>query len=194
MNKTVSNALILDGSREDDREAKVARESILTELEKAGIKSSCYVLRDQEIASCTGCFNCWTKTPGVCAINDVQRQIDNDMAKSDILVLITPVTFGGYSSTLKKGMDRLIPILLPYFQKVNGETHHPIRRGKGWDVFGVGTMPETDEGKERLFQELMVRNSINMQSKRKANCIVLKGTSENDIHNEVVGELRKVIA
>jgi multimeric flavodoxin WrbA len=194
MNKAITNVLILDGSREDDMEARIARDSVLNELEKVGIKSSCYVLRDQEIASCTGCFKCWTKTPGVCAINDAQRRIDTDMVKSDMLVLITPVTFGGYSSTLKKGMDRLIPILLPYFEKIDGETHHPIRRGKGWDVFGVGTIPKRDGGKERLFQELMERNSINMQSKRKASCIVLKGSSEDDVQDAVVGELRKVIA
>lgn len=194
MNNIKTNALILDGSREDDMEAKIARESITTELERAGIKSSCYVLRDENVAPCIGCFKCWTKTPGVCALNDVQRKIDADMAKSDVLVLITPVTFGGYSSNLKKGMDRLIPILLPFFKKVNGETHHPIRRGKGWDVLGVGTMPEKDDGEERLFKELVERNSLNMHANRKASCVVMKGSSESAVRNTIVSELKKVIA
>ena len=104
-----AKAIILDGSREDDPAARVAIEAVQKELNRAGIHFSWHVLRDIAIAPCTGCLKCWTKTPGECVIDDEQRKIYVDMARSNILILVTPVTFGGYSSELKKGMDRLIP-------------------------------------------------------------------------------------
>ena len=187
-------ALILDGSKLDDQEARLAREAVQGELDKANINSSCYTLRDINIAPCTGCLKCWTKTPGDCVIDDEQGKIYGDMARSNIAVLITPVTFGGYSSEFKKGMDRLIPVLLPLFRKYDGETHHPSRYGKGWDLFGIGTMPEANEDKQNLFKDLVKRNSLNMHSQRQAICFVLKGTREEEINRHVIGELNKVIS
>jgi len=41
---------------------------------------------------------------------------------------LTPITFGGYSSSLKKnGGSSKIQNVLPFFQQVNGETHHQKR-------------------------------------------------------------------
>jgi multimeric flavodoxin WrbA len=108
MNTVVRKALILDGSKREDREAKMARDAVWAELERMGTLVSCNVLQDITIAPCKGCFKCWTKTPGECIINDAQREIYSDMARSDLIVLVTPVTFGGYSSELKKSLDRFI--------------------------------------------------------------------------------------
>ena len=113
-----AKAIILDGSREDDPAARVAIEAVQKELNRAGIHFSWHVLRDIAIAPCTGCLKCWTKTPGECVIDDEQRKIYVDMARSNILILVTPVTFGGYSSELKKGMDRLIPDLPSFLQEI----------------------------------------------------------------------------
>jgi multimeric flavodoxin WrbA len=189
-----TKAIILDGSREDDREARLASEAVRAEMTRKAIEFSYYVLRDIKIAPCTGCLKCWTKTPGECTINDEQRKIYTDAGRADMLVLITPVTFGGYSSELKKGMDRLIPALLPFFRTYDGETHHPMRYGNGWDLFAVGTLGEHNEDREGLFRELVIRNSLNMHANRTACGIVVKGTDEKDINIRVTDELRKVIA
>ena len=104
-------ALVLDGSRTDDAEAKVARETIVSELGKAGFSCVEHILRDEEVAPCIGCFNCWLKTPGICIYKDDGKQISMDMARCRLIVLVTPVTFGGYSSELKKGAG---PSTCPY--------------------------------------------------------------------------------
>ncbi len=191
--RSPTRVVILDGSRIDDREAKLAREVVQRELQSAGIGFSSHILRNARIASCVGCHRCWTTTPGECVIEDDQKKICTDMAKSDTLVLVTPVTFGGYGSELKKSIDRLLPILLPYFREFDGETHHPSRYGVEMNLFAVGTMPERNDGKERLFKDLVMRNSLNMHSRREASCVVLKGSNDGDIEQTVSGELRKVI-
>jgi len=187
-------AIILDGSKKDDDEAILAAATIHAELKKLDIQFSHHVLRDMKIASCTGCLKCWTKTPGECLIGDRERQICDDMASSDLVILITPVTFGGYSSELKKGMDRMIPVLLPFFRKYGGETHHPSRYGNEWNILGVGTIPAHDPEKEDLFKDIVVRNSLNLHSRSITSVVLSKGCSKELIDRNVIAGLRGVVA
>jgi multimeric flavodoxin WrbA len=191
---TGKTVLILDGSGAEDKEARKAGEALNVELTNSGNRFTHRILRNVEIGPCTGCLNCWTKTPGECVIEDEQRSVCVDMARSDVVILITPVTFGGYSSELKKGMDRIIPVLLPFFRKYGGETHHPSRYGKEWNLLGIGTMPVQDEEKESLFKDIVLRNSFNMHSKCTASMVLLEGWSSEEIREKVVAGLRKVMA
>lgn len=186
--------MILDGSGADDKEARKAWEALNVELTESGNRFTHHILRNYKIGPCTGCLNCWTKTPGECAIADEQRSVCADMVRSDVVVLITPVTFGGYSSELKKGMDRIIPVLLPFFRKYEGETHHPTRYGKGWNLLAIGTMPFQDEEKESLFKDVVLRNSVNMHSRCTSSVVLLQGWSDKQIMQKVTEGLRKVTA
>ena len=189
----IAKAIILDGSAKDDREAGIAGKTLHAELERKGVKFTHWTLRDLEIAPCIGCFKCWTKTPGECVFDDEQRKIYSDMAKSDLVILITPITFGGYSSELKKGLDRFIPILLPFFKKYNGETHHASRYGKEWNLLAVGTLPSKDEEKQILFRDLVQRNSLNMHSESSSSMILFKGSNENEIQVQMTAGIDQVI-
>ena len=61
------------------------------------------------------------------------------LVHSDLVVFLTPVTFGGYSSELKKALDHVIPILQPFMQKRGGETRHPQRYVRRRDLLVIGT-------------------------------------------------------
>jgi multimeric flavodoxin WrbA len=191
--RKIGKAIILDGSRDDDLEAGIAGETLHSELGRKGIQFTHWTLRDIEIAPCIGCFQCWTKTPGECVFDDEQRRIYADMAKSDLVILITPITFGGYSSELKKGLDRFIPVLLPFFRMYNGETHHPSRSGKEWNLLGVGTLPLKDEEKERLFRDLVKRNSLNMHSENTSSVVLYQGLNAKEIEIQMTAGLKQVI-
>ena len=190
----IGKAIILDGSGKDDREAGMAGTMLHAELERKGVQFTHWTLRDLEIAPCIGCYKCWTTTPGECIFDDEQRKIYSDIAKSDLIILITPITFGGYSSELKKGLDRFIPVLLPFFRKYNRETHHPSRSGKEWNLFGVGTLPSKDEEKEKIFRDLIRRNSLNMHSGGSSSEILFKGSNEKEIQTQITAGINKVIA
>ena len=187
-------ALIMDGSRADDMEARLAKETIMSELKKAGFTCSEHILRDEQVSPCIGCFKCWLNTPGECIYKDDGKKIAMDWARSKLLVLVTPVTFGGYSSDLKKGLDRVLPVLLPDFKNYNGETHHPHRYGKGFDVIAIGTMPKENEQSAKLFSDLVYRNSLNMHSKRRPVRIIIKGQGEDAVRKQATEAVREVVA
>ena len=84
-------------------------------------------LREMNINRCIGCFSCWIKTPGECALADDGRKLPKEWADTDLIIYVTPVFLGSYSPLLKKQLDRMIPVLLPYFKRFDRETHHPQR-------------------------------------------------------------------
>jgi multimeric flavodoxin WrbA len=45
-------------------------------------------------------------TPGECVIKDAGCDVARDVSHSDLVILLTPMSFGGYSSELKKAVDR----------------------------------------------------------------------------------------
>lgn len=85
----------------------------------------------QELKPCIGCFGCWIKTPGICIHrNDGGQAFLGEIWDADYLILISRITWGGYSKKIKSYCDRMIPLLHPFFRKVNGEMHHKLRYKK----------------------------------------------------------------
>jgi multimeric flavodoxin WrbA len=121
-----------------------------------------FPLAAMNIQPCRGCFSCWAKTPGRCIIQDDEEQILGATANSDRVIWLTPVTFGGYAPELKKALDRIIPILLPFFSKVRGETHHPLRYARRRRLLAIGTLKQEDPDGEAVFRHLVGRNALNM--------------------------------
>ena len=87
-------------------------------------------LRDKKILSCSGCWNCWVKNPGLCSIPDDTDGIRNKYINSEMVVFASPLVMGFVSSIMKKTMDRLIPLLHPYITLVGNECHHRKRYEK----------------------------------------------------------------
>jgi multimeric flavodoxin WrbA len=46
---------------------------------------------------------------------------------ADLLVFAAPMRMGFVASLLKRANDRMIPLVLPYVDVVDGECHHPMR-------------------------------------------------------------------
>lgn len=157
-------ALILDGSTEENFTLKIVHDVIIEEFKNMGWKVNSRVLRDLKIGSCYGCFKCWVQTPGICIIDDVERDIAKETIQSDLLIFLTPVTFGGYSSELKKAIDRLIPLVMPFFIKIDGEVHHKSRYERYPSLMGIGILLNEDKEREQLFKTLVNRNAINFHS------------------------------
>jgi hypothetical protein len=177
-------AFILDGSSRDDVMAQNVRAAVIDEVKRHGWDVDVLSLCDTAIAGCMGCFDCWIKTPGTCVIPDAGREVARRIVNSDLLALITPVTFGGYSSTLKKALDRMIPILLPFFEKIDGEVHHKIRYPRNPVYVGIGLLPGDDQESERIFRKLIERNAMNSHSPAHAALVVSGGMGSDIIRSE----------
>jgi len=155
-------AVVLNGLREGDVGQAISDE-VRSRLEHAGWTTEEFVLRDRKVAPCVEDFGCWIRKPGQCLIKDDAQEITRAFLTCDLVVFLTPVTFGGYSSELKKVLDRSICFALPYFEGVGGETHHPTRYDRIPAMFYVGTETTPDEQAESVFRELVRRNALNMR-------------------------------
>jgi multimeric flavodoxin WrbA len=160
-------------------------EMIADELEKMGWQVIGFDLRGKKIAPCLGCFGCWVKTPGICVIDDDGREVARLAAESDLLVFLTSITFGGYSSHLKKAVDRMIPIVSPFFLKKEGEIHHKPRYARYPHLRIVGVLSRPDEESERIFRSHIARNARNFHGPSIAAKVIFQG--------EALEEKREVI-
>lgn len=165
-------ALVLDGCREGDYLTMEAVLEMTSALAGRVDDVEVVKLRDLSISACTGCFGCWTRTPGECVIRDDAGGVLRSYIGSDISVWITPVTFGGYSSQLKMMLDRCIPLLDPRFTIVDGEVHHLLRYPRYPKTIVLGTLPSPDAEAERLFARLLSRNGLNLHQTIEAEVLV----------------------
>jgi multimeric flavodoxin WrbA len=158
-------AIILNGARNNDNALDSIHDIIVDELTDIGWEVTSYALRKHTIGHCVGCFGCWIKTPGICRFNDDAREIARQFIQSDLSVLYTPVTFGGYSAELKKALDRaLLCLVSPFFMKINGEVHHKPRYVRYPRLMGVGVLPHADKESEKIFKTVVKRNALNFHS------------------------------
>src|SRR6266498_2309731 len=151
-------ALILNGSHSNDPQAINITNALLQHLPDA----ETVILRDQKIGNCAGDFFCWVRNPGMCNINDDNRIIAEKIIHSDLLIYLTPVTFGGYAAELKRMVDHQIQNISPFFANIHGEIHHERRYKKYPDLLVIGWMDESNEHAETIFRHLVKRNAINM--------------------------------
>lgn len=185
-------AVILNGSNEIGSVLDMTYEIVINELEGSGWTVNPVVLRDTVIAGCRGCFRCWVKTPGVCVLDDSGRDVARMVISSDLTVFLTPVTFGGYSSELKKAVDRLIPLISPYFMKIDGEVHHRPRYRRYPRIIAFGGLPHQDSEVQRLFETVVRRNAINMHCPAHNVGFVYDGQGSREIRDQFKEVLAKV--
>ena len=182
------DALILNGMDSVNTTSMNLIEAIKTELDERRIRCNVIDLKDYEIAHCRGCFDCWVKTPGECVIDDFGRDVAKMTIQSDLVFYLSPITFGGYSSTLKKALDRNICLVLPYFIKVKGEYHHKKRYSTYPRLIGIGTLENQDDRKKHLFKTLIARNALNMHSSDYTSDVIYD-EQESDVVRATVNNL-----
>ncbi|MFC2009288.1 flavodoxin family protein [Chloroflexota bacterium] len=117
-------------------------------------------LRDMDIKYCVGCFSCWMKTPGECIAKDESPEVCRTFVHSDLLVCASPVKMGQVSAVSKKAIDKLLPLVLPYFKVAEGEIHHPQRYEHTRDLAVILQKDGADEEDlaiiERSFRRLCI--------------------------------------
>ena len=129
---------------------------------------SVFHLNKMNLHYCTGCWSCWWKTPGRCAINDDAEEIFKSVINSDFVVFASPLIAGFTSSVLKKITDRLIVLLHPYIELIHGECHHRKRYVKYPD-FGLLLEKESDTDSEdlQIVNDIYNRFALNFHCQKK---------------------------
>jgi multimeric flavodoxin WrbA len=181
-------ALILDGSQANDLQAAQITHSLRKQLPDA----ETIIVREQKIGNCAGDFFCWVRSPGICNTNDDNRLIAAKIMQSDLVIYLTPVTFGGYSSALKRMVDHQIQNISPFFANIHGEIHHQKRYKRYPNLLVIGWMDEPDAHAEAIFRHLVQRNAINMYAKTSVCGLVTGTTLQTDLDSQVESWLQAV--
>src|SRR5271157_3462966 len=185
-------AVFLNGSNENDLTGQHVRTALTAELEARGWEIEHVQLCETKIGNCAGDFFCWIRNPGLCNVNDANRLIAESIANSQLMVYLTPITFGGYSSNLKKMVDHQIQNVLPLFQQINGETHHQKRYPSYPDFLAIGWMDHPDAQSESIFKHLVYRNAINFYAKKTVTGIVLANQTEIQLQTSIQSWLNEL--
>ncbi len=100
-------------------------------LEEGGVDTDLFYTAKMDINPCSGRFICWTKTPGECKWDDDMEKVYPKLKDSKIWIFSTPVYVDGVTGQMKILMDRLIPLVKPFFEIRDDHCRHPPREETG---------------------------------------------------------------
>lgn len=141
-------------------------------------------LSSLKIANCMGCFRCWTKTPGKCVIRDDATAVYPCIAKSNKVIYVSRLKYGGYDSVMKTMLERAIPIQQAFIRIHNDETHH-VQRAVTTKQATIIAYGDIDEEERDIFRNLIARNASNM-SFESYNIIFTTEAMLDDMVNKVL--------
>ena len=110
---------------------------------------------------CIGCFSCWNRTPGICAIHDGYENMGRLIHLAGEVVVISRYTYGGFSGSVKGVFDRCLGYVLPQFEITKGETHHKKRfdEDKPFTFIFYGTaLTESERNSARRYVQAVCTN------------------------------------
>ncbi len=152
--KKIKNVVVFDGGYRSKKNSKTAFmvNHFIDGVKEAGANVEYFKLKNYSINECTGCYTCWTKSPGACIFDNPNVIDDMEMLRkkyreADLVVFASPLYIFNVSGILKSFMDRLLPILKPYMlMNDKGAIRHPDRfpeKGEqGFVVFSASGFPE----------------------------------------------------
>ncbi|WP_170291505.1 NAD(P)H-dependent oxidoreductase [Heliobacterium mobile] len=95
-------------------------------IRETGAETETIYLVEKKIHRCSGCFSCWTKTPGFCIHNDSMPELLEKVRAAHVLVFATPLYVFTVSGLMKDFMDRMVlPLNKPYIVKQGDHYTHP---------------------------------------------------------------------
>ena len=186
------NVVILNGALLGDYRLESYQQILEETLKESADHLDSVLLNSKNIGTCIGCFKCWSHTPGECFQKDDASEIIKKMVHADLLVFLTPLTFGGYSSELKKMIERTLGILQPGMLRINGESHHLKRYEKYPSILGLAVTDRLDEEEIRIFKKLGDRHSLNFYPPLYRYDVLSSQQSEEERRKSITGLLSEL--
>jgi multimeric flavodoxin WrbA len=188
----ILKAVILDASISAGTiETSIVR-LIESEFQNSGHAFTTFTLRDMNILPCRSCGACGFKSPGVCVQQDDAPGIIRAVANCSLLVMVTPLNFGGYPSQLKKALDRFMILGLTLYMVKSGHLLHPMRYTPP-SVFAVGLARDEAECKDNILELLVSRNAMNLGSPRHKALVFDRSVYSEPAANEIKRALSEVM-
>lgn len=120
--------LAINGSpRGEFGNTEVILKPFLEGCTEAGAESETIYLKEKDVKHCSGCFTCWTKTPGKCIHKDDMEELLHKISQADIMVYATPLYYYTVTGIMKDFMDRMLPLNNAEIVKVDESYDHTSR-------------------------------------------------------------------
>ena len=103
--------IAVNGSPRKDWNTGTLLKSALEGAESVGARTKLVHLYDLTYKGCTSCFSCKRKgntCDGLCAMRDELRDVLAEALESDVLLLGSPVYFGGVTGEMRSFLERLL--------------------------------------------------------------------------------------
>lgn len=104
----------LHGSPRENGNSSMIAKRFCDTAEKLGAEVKTFVLNKLEFRGCQGCMACKTKLDR-CALKDDLTEVLDEIRKTDVLVLASPVYYWDISGQMKCFLDRTFSYLVPNF-------------------------------------------------------------------------------
>jgi len=94
----------------------------ITDLVVKGASEACATVDDVDLQTltineCTGCYCCWTTTPGRCIHRDDMDALLNKLLAADIHLYSTPLYYYTMSISMKRFLERTLSLLKPFINQ-----------------------------------------------------------------------------
>ncbi len=164
----IKSIVVFDGGYRSNKHSKTSFmvNHFIDGTKEAGAQVEYFKLKDYNIKECTGCYTCWTKTPGECIFKDDMTMFRKKYREADLVIFASPLYIFNVTGILKTFMDRLLPILKPYMLlNEQGNTMHPDRfpeaGEQGFVVFSASGFPDIKHNFDGLTGMFRAWNSHN---------------------------------
>lgn len=189
---------VFNGSpRGEKSNTHVMVKEFLAGAEEAGAETENIFLVEKKIQPCMGCFACWLKTPGKCAIKDDMEELLEKQVHTDITVYACPVYVGSVTGIMKNFIDRNIPLADPHLiQNETGTCCHPSRYSHENKVVLISNCGFPEQTHFKYFRNIFEYMESNSGGKIIAE--IYRGEGEllriDDLFiNIIVGEYKKLL-
>ena len=180
-------AVILNSLAVEEELNSIIKPFINQHLSKLGYEVKIFNLSERNIAPCTGCDYCFEQEVGVCCKKDDMQDIYPELANSEFYIFITPISFGGFNSELKKAIDRFMPLILPTYTINKGELHHPLRYNNPKKITTIGFLKEHFKEQKNTF-ELVTKRLEKAFFLSRAVTVIAKETEDNSLLEKKIKE------
>ena len=157
---------VFNGSPKGKRSStNVMVEEFLKDIKGSFDELENIMLARKKIKNCTGCFTCWTRTPGKCIIEDDMEELLSKFISSDYVVFASPLYFDNVTGIMKNFFDRLIPLMDPRIDEDSkGESVHRKRFHKYPKIIAISNCGFAEQSHFQVISLLYKRMARNMHT------------------------------
>jgi multimeric flavodoxin WrbA len=129
-------------------------------FQSKGVQADYIPLNDVTVKPCVGCNGCTYKTYGKCVVRDDGDWIYSKILRSDAVLVVSPILFGGYTVKTKRVLDKFGLIMDRHYFVANGEMTKGGWNDRQFKLFALGIQDEADPEEAEAFKNLVHETNV----------------------------------